>query len=170
MEVQIFRTLGGIAGLAGLAIGMILFLYREILRKNVFPTLTKRDAYRLLRNIAILSWSIAMFGILGWAWSTAILHRSQPAPDGVAAAPDEALVIAGTVVDQSTNMGIGQATIVIDGQSSSFTSEDTGNFRIALPGINRDPVRLSVTKNGYFKVDQSVIPPTHALILQMRPK
>jgi hypothetical protein len=170
MDVQIFRTLGGIAGLAGLAIGMILLLYREIVRKNVFPALTKRDAYRLLRNIAILSWSIAMFGILCWVWSTAILHRNQPAPASIAAAPEEALVVAGTVVDQSTNMGIGQATIVIDGQSSSFISEDTGNFRIVLPGTNRDPVRLSVTKNGYFKIDQSVTPPTHALILQMRRK
>ena len=170
MDVQIFRTLGGIAGLAGLAIGMILFLYREIVRKNVFPTLTKRDSYRLLRNIAILSWSIAMFGILGWLWSTAILHRGEHEPASVVAAPDEALVIAGTVVDQSTNMGIGQAIIVIDGQSSNFTSDDIGNFRIALPGTNRDLVRLSVTKKGYFNVDQSVIPPTHDLILPMRPK
>jgi hypothetical protein len=169
MDVQIFRTLGGIAGLAGLSIGMILLLYREIIRKNVFPALTKRDAYRLLRNIAILSWSIAMFGILCWAWSTASLHKNRPAT-GIASAPEEALVVAGTVVDQSTNMGIGQATIVIDGHSFSFTSDDTGNFRIVLPGANRDPVRLSVTKSGYFKIDQSVTPPTHDLILQMRPK
>jgi hypothetical protein len=168
MDVEIFRTLGGIAGLAGLAVGMILLLYREIIRKNVFPALTKRDAYRLLRNIAVLSWSIAMFGILCWVWSTANLHRNQPSTASVGATPEEPLVVAGTVVDQSTNMGIGQATIMINGQSSS--SEDTGNFRIVLPGTNRDPIRLSVTKDGYFKIDQSVIPPTHALILQMRPK
>jgi hypothetical protein len=169
MDVQVFRTLGGIAGLAGLAIGMILLLYREIVRKNVFPALTKRDAYRLLRNIAILAWSVAMFGILCWVWSTAILHRNQPAA-AVAAAPEEPLVVAGTVVDQSTNIGIGQATIVITGQSSSFFSEDSGNFRIVLPGTDRSPVRLSVTKDGYYKIDQSVTPPTHDLILQMRPK
>jgi hypothetical protein len=170
MDVQIFRTLGGVAGLAGLAIGMIVLLYREIVRKNVFPTLTKRDSYRLLRNIAILSWSIAMFGILCWVWSTAVLHRSQPAATDLAVVPEEPLVVAGTVVDQSTNMGIGQATIVVDEQNASFVSEDTGNFRIVLAGTKRDPVRLSVTKDGYFKVDQSVTPPTHALILQMRRK
>jgi hypothetical protein len=170
MDVQVFRTLGGIAGLAGLAIGMILLLYREIVRKNVFPTLTKRDAYRLLRNIAVLSWSIAMFGILSWVWSTAILHRNQPAPAVVASAPEEQMVVAGTVVDESTNLGIGQATIMIDGQSSRSVSDDSGNFRIVLPGTNRDPVRLSVTKDGYSKIDQSVTPPSHALILQMRPK
>jgi hypothetical protein len=170
MDVQIFRTLGGVAGLAGLAIGMIVLLYREIVRKNVFPTLTKRHSYRLLRNIAILSWSIAMFGILCWVWSTAVLHRSQPAAADAAVVPEEPLVVAGTVVDQSTNMGIGQATIVVDEQNASFVSEDTGNFRIVLAGTKRDPVRLSVTKDGYFKVDQSVTPPTHALILQMRRK
>jgi hypothetical protein len=133
MDVQILRTVGGVAGLAGLAIGMILLLYREIVRKNIFPTLTKRDAYRLLRNVAVLSWSIAMFGILSWVWSTAILHKNPPAANGIAAAAEEPPVVAGTVVDQSTNMGIGQATIAVDGQSSGVTSEDSGNFRIMLP-------------------------------------
>jgi hypothetical protein len=170
MDVQVFRTLGGIAGLAGLAIGMILLLYREIVRKSIFPSLTRRDAYRLLRNIAILAWSVAMFGILCWVWSTAIVHRNQPAPAVVAAAPEEEMVVAGTVVDESTDMGIGQAMIVVDGQSSSSVSDDSGNFRIVLSGTNRDPVRLSVTKDGYSRIDQSVVPPTHSLILQMRPK
>lgn len=66
MDAAIFKTLGETAGLAGLAIGMILLLYREIVRKNVFPALSKRDAYRLLRAIAVLSWSVAIVGILSW--------------------------------------------------------------------------------------------------------
>jgi hypothetical protein len=167
MDAQILRTLGGIAGLAGLAIGMILLLYREIIRKNIFPTLTRTDSYRLLRIIAILSWSVAMFGILCWVWSNAILHRNQPEPTA-ASAPVGPPVVAGTVVDQATNLGIGQAAITVDGQTS--TSEDSGNFRIVLPANAPDRVRLSVTRSGYFETDQSVAPPTHDLIVQMRPR
>jgi hypothetical protein len=171
MDAQILRTLGGIAGLAGLAIGMILLLYREIIRKNIFPTLTRTDSYRLLRIIAVLSWSVAMFGILCWVWSTAILHRNQAQPTVAAAAPAapvEAPVVAGTVVDQATNLGIGQATVTVDGQTS--TSEDSGNFRIVLPANAPDRVRLTVTRSGYLETDQSVAPPTHDLIVQMRPR
>jgi hypothetical protein len=172
MDAQVLRTVGGVAGLAGLAIGMILLLYREIVRKNVFPMLSKRDGYRLLRTITVLSWSLAMFGILCWAWSNTVLHRNQstitssisetqldPAPNPV---------IAGTVVDMVTNEGIGQATLTIAEQGVSATSDDTGNFRLVLSHSRGERVRLLVTKNGYSKLDRTVAPPTHDLILQMR--
>jgi hypothetical protein len=170
MDAQILRAVGSIAGLAGLAVGMILLLYREIVRKNIFPTLTKRDAYRLLRNLAVLAWSIAVVGIFCWVWSTTILHPQQPAATASPAPAAELPVVAGTVVDQATNLGIGQATVAIDGQGLTSISDDSGNFRIVLSEARIDQVRLSVTKGGYVKVDRSVVPPSHDLILQMRRK
>jgi hypothetical protein len=160
----ILRVVGGVAGLAGLAVGMILLLYREILTKSVFPTLSKKDAYRLLRSIALLSWSVAICGIVAWAWSTALLHRSAAADS---TAP---LVVAGTVVDQTTNLGIGNATIHIEGQDADYSSEDNGNFRIVLPVHPSDRVRVSVSRTGYLETNQSVDPPVRDLIVQMRPK
>jgi hypothetical protein len=170
MDLEILKTFGGIAGLAGLAVGLILLLYREIIRKNVFPTLTKKHAYLLLRTIAVLSWSVAIVGILCWAWSNSNAHRSQSTNAVADSVSQEIPVVAGTIVDQVTNLGIGQATIAIDGESSTYTSDDTGNFRILLPAKHFDRVRLSVTKNGYRQADQLVTPPTHDLILQMRPR
>jgi|SRR5580692_7546197 hypothetical protein len=172
MNVGIFKTLGEAAGLAGLAIGLILLLYREIVRKNVFPALNKRDAYRLLRAIAVLSWSVAIVGIVSWVWSTSIERRRQDAPQVANSAnqPEGELVVAGTVVDQVTNLAIGEATVVVDGESSTSTSDDNGNFRIVLPANHSGRVRLLVTKTGYQKVNQSVTPSTHDLILQMRPE
>jgi hypothetical protein len=166
MDAQILRILGGIAGLAGLAVGMILLLYREIVRKNIFPRLTQADAYRLLRTVTVLSWSVAMFGILCWVWSEEILHRGKATLTVPPSTPPELMIVAGTVVDQSTNLGIGRATITVDGQSS--TTEDSGNFRIVLPATVHDRVHVSVTRAGYVEADQSVVPPTHDLIVQMR--
>jgi hypothetical protein len=165
MDGQIFQILGGVAGLAGLAVGLILFIYREILSKSILPQLSKRDAYRLLRNIAFLSWSIAMVGIFCWAWSAKIPQPSLPA--AAVSSPEEDLVVAGTIVDRDTNSGLGQAKIAIVGESSSITSEDTGNFRIVLPVKHGGRVRLTVTKIGYLDVDQSVMPPAHDVVLQM---
>jgi hypothetical protein len=165
MDAQTLRILGSIAGLAGLAVGMILLLYREIVRKNIFPQLTRADAYRLLRTIAILAWSVAMFGILCWVWSENILHRN-PAVSAADPTPAQPMVVAGTVVDQATNLGIGGATITAQGQTS--TSEDSGNFQIVLPGKVPDRVAVTVTRSGYAQANQSVVPPTHDLVVQMR--
>lgn len=168
MDAQLLRILGSIAGLAGVAVGMILLLYREIVRKNIFPQLTRGDAYRLLRTIAILAWSVAMFGIACWVWSERILHNGTAASTITSPIPADLMVVAGTVVDQSTNLGVARATITVDGQSS--VSEDSGNFRIVLPATVHDRVRVSVTHDGYLPSDQSVVPPTHDLVVQLRPR
>jgi hypothetical protein len=171
MNTTFFKTLGETAGLAGLTIGMILLLYREIVRKNVFPTLGKRDAYRLLRAIAVLSWSVAIVGILCWAWSISLERRRQDAPQlaNSSTQAETSLVVAGTIIDEVTNLAIREATVAVDGEGLTSTSDDTGNFRIVLPADHSGRIRLLVTKTGYQKVDQSVAPPTHDLILQMRP-
>lgn len=68
MEAEILKTVGQIAGIGGLALGVFLLLFRELLRKSIFPTLTKERAYRLLLVIALLVWSVALAGIGTWAW------------------------------------------------------------------------------------------------------
>jgi hypothetical protein len=92
-----------------------------------------------------------MFGILCWVWSEGILHRGKAASTVTPSTPPELMVVAGTVVDQATNLGIGRATITVDGQSS--TTEDSGNFRIVLPATVHDRVHVSVTRDGYFEAD-----------------
>jgi hypothetical protein len=170
MDGELFRIAGGVAGLAGLAIGLILLLYREIVRKSIFPTLTKRDAYRLLRNMALLSWSVAMVGIFSWTWTASASRKSGTDLTTDAVKNSEPLVIAGTVVDQADNSGVGQATIAIEGETLGTTSDDSGNFRILLPASHPDHARLSIARNGYLTIDQSVIVPAHDFVVQLRRK
>lgn len=67
MEPELFNTLGKIAGIAGIALGVLLLIFREIIRKSIFPTLKKDDAYRLLRLITISVWTVGLAGIAAWA-------------------------------------------------------------------------------------------------------
>ena len=170
MDVGILKTLGGVAGIGGAAIGMILLVYREIIRKNVFPRLSQKDAYRLLRQIAFLSWSVAVLGIAAWTWSQSLLRpgtAGTAAASEATAAPKENLVVAGTVVDRATNDAVGQATIAVDVDGLSVTSEDSSNFQLVLPDEHQGRVRITATKAGYARIEQSVAPPVHDLILQM---
>lgn len=68
MDAELLKTVGQIAGIGGLALGTFLILFRELLRKSIFPTLKKDDAYRLLRLITVLTWSLAVVGIGAWVW------------------------------------------------------------------------------------------------------
>lgn len=66
MDTELLKILGQVAGIGGIGAGILLIIYKEIIRKNIFPNLKKDHAYYLLRLIAILVWSIAAIGIGGW--------------------------------------------------------------------------------------------------------
>jgi hypothetical protein len=166
MDVGILKTLGSVAGIGGAAIGMILLVYREIIRKNIFPQLSQTDAYRLLRHVAFLSWSIAVLGIAAWTWSQSLTHPGISGTGG-ASQTKAKLVVAGTVVDQATNEAVAHVTIALDVAGLSATSEDDGNFQLVLPDEHQGRVRITATKAGYSRIEQSVAPPVHDLILQM---
>jgi hypothetical protein len=68
MDAELFKTLGQIAGIGGLALGVFLILFRELIRKSIFPTLKKDQAYKLFRLIAFLVCSVTLAGIAAWIY------------------------------------------------------------------------------------------------------
>lgn len=76
-------------------------------------------------------------------------------------------VIAGIVVEQDTNRGIGQATITVAGRTEQYVTEDSGNFRIDLPTDAPKRLRLHVSKTGFQPFDMSVEAPAENLVLPL---
>jgi Mg2+/Co2+ transporter CorB len=60
--------LAKVAGIGGLAFGVLVLIFREVIRKQIFPTLPPRQAYRLLRLIVVLTFTIALVGLIGWVY------------------------------------------------------------------------------------------------------
>ena len=60
------KIVGQVAGIGGLALGVLMLIFRDVIRKNIFPTLSKEHAYRVLRLIVFLVWSVALVGIGAW--------------------------------------------------------------------------------------------------------
>ena len=77
MDSQLVSTLAQIAGIGGAALGVFLLVFRDVIRKNVFPQLTKRQGFQLLILALVLTWSVAIAGILAWVFG--------PQPQDVAA-------------------------------------------------------------------------------------
>src|SRR3954469_2316136 len=68
MELQVLKTVGQVAGIGGLALGVFLRLFRDIIRKHIFPKLPAAKASRLLRLITGAVWSVTIVGILAWVY------------------------------------------------------------------------------------------------------
>ena len=54
---------GQVAGLAGIAVGVFLILFREVIRKNIFPKLSKKQSFTILLVFMGLTFSIGVLSI-----------------------------------------------------------------------------------------------------------
>ena len=68
MDAEILKIVGQVAGIGGIALGVLLLVFRDVIRKKIFPTLTKEQAYKLLRLVLVLVWLVALAGIGAWVW------------------------------------------------------------------------------------------------------
>jgi len=69
MDREILEVFGKIAGIGGLSLGVMLIIFRDFLAKKIFPTLSKDQAYKLLRLLLLLTWSIAIIGIFSYLYN-----------------------------------------------------------------------------------------------------
>lgn len=74
MDTALFETLGRIAGIGGIALGVLLLLFRDVIRRNIFPNLTRDQAYKIIRLVLVLTFLIALAGIGAWVWSRQFLE------------------------------------------------------------------------------------------------
>jgi hypothetical protein len=81
MDSELLGWFGKVAGIGGLSLGVSLFLFRDIIRKEIFPKLTKLHAYQLLRLITILVWSITLAGLGAWVWTENVRSQAADAVD-----------------------------------------------------------------------------------------
>lgn len=68
MDIEVIKVVGQTAGIGGLALGVFLLLFRDLIRRNIFPMLPPDKAYRLLRLITGAVWSVAIVGIAAWVY------------------------------------------------------------------------------------------------------
>ncbi len=82
MEVELLQALGKIAGIGGLALGVFVLLFQEVIRKNIFPMLSDDHAYGLIRQLMFLTFAVAVCGIGAWTY---VSIKSTPVVSTVSA-------------------------------------------------------------------------------------
>ncbi|SAL81733.1 hypothetical protein AWB67_05924 [Caballeronia terrestris] len=66
MDAELVRGVGATAGIAGVALGTLVQILRPMLQKRVLGTMSKANAYKLLRTIVVGCLIIAVAGIAAW--------------------------------------------------------------------------------------------------------
>ena len=68
MDTQLITEFGQVAGIGGLALGVFLFVAKDLIRKAIFPTLTKQQSSRIILVLAFMAWTTALAGIASWTY------------------------------------------------------------------------------------------------------
>jgi len=63
---SLFTAVGQTAGVGGIALGVLLIIFRDVIRRNIFPSLAPTHAYRIIRLVIVLTFSIAVLSIAAW--------------------------------------------------------------------------------------------------------
>ncbi|MDQ3817778.1 MAG: hypothetical protein M3362_08815 [Acidobacteriota bacterium] len=71
-NVEVVKIVAGVAGLAGIGALLAFTVFREILRKNFFPKLTRSQGYRVINRLIAASLVVSSLCIA--AWCIVMLH------------------------------------------------------------------------------------------------
>ncbi len=77
MDAEIIKVFAQVAGIGGISLGVLLLVYKDMLSEKFLSKLTKKHSFELLRLMLILVWSVAIFGIGVWAYTS----RAEKPPD-----------------------------------------------------------------------------------------
>ena len=158
------KELGVIAGIAGIALGVLLILYRDVIRKNIFPTLTKDQGFKLLILILLLVWSIAIVGIGAWFFG----KGDETEKNGEA----NKIIYQGYVEDSITKKPIKKAAIrlFLSDLEKQLYTDNEGQFKFILPPIQGTyEGRLSIEHAEYEPYEKyislgAILPLEHLLM------
>ena len=75
----IFKAVGAVAGIGGIALAVLLLVYRDLIQAKVFPTLEPAHAALVIGALVVCTFFVAVFGIYGWLVNAANKFIAQKA-------------------------------------------------------------------------------------------
>jgi hypothetical protein len=162
MEAETLKVLGQVAGIGGIALGVMMILFRDVIQKSIFPTLSRAEGYRLLRLMIVATWTIALGGLGSW-----IYVKAQPVQQaGTGSAPLQAFTIAGLVTDAENN-GLADVDVFVVGADDPVRTNAAGAFRLETMAPENSIVNVRISKAGFRARTENVKLPTSGLIVSL---
>lgn len=169
--VGILKVAGGVAGIGGLAVGAFLIIFRDIVRKKIFPQVTKEHAYKLLRLIAILAFGVAIVGIAAYVIIELTIPDeiptgffeiwSQPDDAEICILKDGSVISSGSRTPDTIELGLGSYTYIL---KKHGYQEKTLTFKIERnkQWYRTDTIPLEENTTGWLHIQTKL---SHAIII-----
>src|SRR5689334_1511523 len=95
MDAETLKVVAQVAGIGGVALAVLLMVFREVIQKNIFPNLSQDSGYRLLRLIIVSTWSVAIVGVGAWVYAR---EQAKPTVDETGTVVKE-FAVSGLITD-----------------------------------------------------------------------
>jgi hypothetical protein len=69
MDIKIFEVFGKVAGIGGLSLAVLLYLFRQIIQKTTFSKVKSEHAFRIIQMLIICTSAVAILGIGAYSFS-----------------------------------------------------------------------------------------------------
>jgi hypothetical protein len=153
--VDTLKAVGLSAGVGGLGIGIALIIFRDVIRRNIFPMLDKRRAFILIMTTVILTWSISIFAIFVYwkggqrpTWNAAHSHFTLDPEHYLMCSASDVINPNVSEVDVVT-IGVEQCEYKADGNRSS-SEEKTLPHKVNYVQTRKYEAPATPRKNGGF--------------------
>jgi hypothetical protein len=79
MNAEMLETLGKIAGIGGICVGVALIVFHKVISESILGTMGREHAYRLVLLVTVCVWTIALAGIGAWVLTEAPGNNGESA-------------------------------------------------------------------------------------------
>lgn len=143
MNIEVLESLGKIAGIAGISIGALVIIFNGILKKQIFPSLTRDQSYSIIRMMIIAAGLLVILGIASWIYVDG--KKDQREDDSLL----KSKYILGKVVNQDDNP-IGNAEVEISQFPDLADRTDVnGRFAIKIRGKGKKFLDIQLRHKDY---------------------
>ncbi len=145
MNTEIWKVFGQVAGIGGLALGVFLVLFRNVIQKIIFSNLDPSQSYKIIKLILILVWSITFLGLSVYA----IKFNDDKVIENV--------TLIGKVVN-TEDQPVAGARITVEGDDFFQDTRPTGLFqgRLGHKVTQGGYLIVSISHKGYLQESLNV--------------
>ncbi|WP_417600646.1 carboxypeptidase-like regulatory domain-containing protein [Owenweeksia hongkongensis] len=150
MNIEALENLGKIAGIAGISIGALVLIFGSVIRKNIFPGLTKEQGYTVIRMMIIGACVLALVGIAAWIYVD--VQKNQRDKEAILVSK----YITGHVKDADGKPVVSAEVEVAQYPEAFDRTDGSGKFAVRLNGKGSKYLDVVLKHKNYKLIRQKV--------------
>lgn len=146
MDLSGLSELGKVAGIAGIAIGSLVLIFRSIIHKNFMSKMTVEHSYNITKSIVMIAGIVAVLGMVSYVF------MKTYSKDGL-----KKVIVKGHATNKEGN-GIQnlKVRLTINEKQELINTDSEGIFMTEISGVGKAIGSLSIQGEGYTSFTRNI--------------